>query len=340
MNQVPFVSVVIPSWRDEKTLFTCLTSLLKQNYNPKRFEIIIITQKRKKVNSKKVRQIILKKKINHAQARNLGVAKAKGEIIAFCDDDCVLPPNWLRLGVTSFKDLKVGLVGGPAISPKTDNWRVRFGGLVSVSFFTVGFAAPRHFPLLKKGEVYGLGLVLANNFIRKNVFNEVHGFDRIQVPCEENYLYYKIRAAGYKLLYLPKLKCIHPAKPLFLPWLVKVFFYSQGRGLMLARFFKTVHIQYLIPTLFIFSFLALIVLSLISVKFLIFLKVFLLIYLLANLANAAWLYWKFEKSPWLFLIAPIASILVHFVYGTGVVVGFLKFRFHLIKMGIPMPSKT
>jgi glucosyl-dolichyl phosphate glucuronosyltransferase len=47
-----------------------------------------------------------------AGARNTGIERASGQIIAFLDDDAVAAPNWLELLRASYEDLNVVGVGG------------------------------------------------------------------------------------------------------------------------------------------------------------------------------------------------------------------------------------
>lgn len=50
-------------------------------------------------------------------ARNLGLAHARGRIVAFTDSDCVPDPGWVEALVRGFQDPKVGIVGG-RVSPR------------------------------------------------------------------------------------------------------------------------------------------------------------------------------------------------------------------------------
>jgi GT2 family glycosyltransferase len=52
---------------------------------------------------------------NIARARNLGLAQAAGDVVAFIDDDAVPEPTWLSRLVAAFGDAAVGAAGGYVI---------------------------------------------------------------------------------------------------------------------------------------------------------------------------------------------------------------------------------
>ena len=87
------VSVIIPYYQDEKNIYESVSSALNQNYN--KIEVIIIDDENSK-NSKKILSKFKHKKIKIfktyknsgvAKARNLGIKKSKGELVAFLDSD-------------------------------------------------------------------------------------------------------------------------------------------------------------------------------------------------------------------------------------------------------------
>ncbi len=53
-------------------------------------------------------------------ARNVGIKHGNGEIVAFTDADCIVPPNWITKIVENFKDPKVSCVGGSAKALDSD----------------------------------------------------------------------------------------------------------------------------------------------------------------------------------------------------------------------------
>ena len=99
------ISVIIPTYNREEHLINCLLSLFKQTKKP--LEILVIDNSdnsyaKKVVNTFeekfKLQNISIysfKNSINSgAIARNLGASKAKGDLIAFLDDDVLLDSNY------------------------------------------------------------------------------------------------------------------------------------------------------------------------------------------------------------------------------------------------------
>lgn len=336
MKAVSF-SIIIPTRRESRIFNRCLTSLLAQDYPQNKFEIIVVSKEPLNVKKKKVKVIKIDQNINHAQARNLGAAKAQGEILAFCDDDSILPKDWLSIASTYFAEKGVDLIGGPILPIKESPFPHRIGGYLSGSKFAVGPSAPRWRKAYPEQRANQFNLILANTFIRKKCFEAVGSFDPNQVPCEEDFLYHKLRHKGYQLVYTPKIACFHPSKPIFLPYARKVFFYATGRGMLLAREPKTFHLAFVIPSLFLFTLLTLLLLSPFFRLASSFLLAIFLVYGLLNLTQALYIFWFREREPRVLLATPITTFLLHVSYGLGVMRGF--WRYHLGKRSaVSMPN--
>jgi len=334
----PFISIVIPTWRESEVLNRCLSSLMAQDYPQDKFEIIVVSKDNLVIKNKKTKVIKIEKNLNHAEMRNIGVSKSRREIIAFCDDDCVLPKNWLSAGASYFIDKKADLIGGPVIPPQNTPFNYRLAGYLAGSRFTVGYAASKFRDVLPEKEANEADLILANTFIKRKVFKEFGGFDKDQVPCEENFLYAKLKNNGYKLLYSPKLACVHPAKPIFLPLAKKIYFYATGRGQLIIRAPETFHPQYFIPSSFIFSLFFLAVLSPLSLLASSYLLAIILVYSVLNLGNALYIYLKYERNPLFFIAAPMATFIVHVSYGLGFLNGLIRYLLGK-REAVKMPSK-
>jgi glycosyltransferase involved in cell wall biosynthesis len=74
-----------------------------------------------------------------SNGRNWAINHGQGEIIAFTDDDCEVPPNWLREIARAFSsECRIGLVFGSVKAGPHDAKPGQNGGSVQ---FTIGCSA-------------------------------------------------------------------------------------------------------------------------------------------------------------------------------------------------------
>lgn len=248
-----YVSVIIPSKR-ETALQRCLSSLGKQIYPNNKFEIIIVTTY---TISSEIRlpvplRVIVNNKANQAEARNIAEKVAKGEILAFCDDDCALPQNWISNAVKYFSDNEVATVGGPSIPPlKGVSFREILTGLLMTSFLGAGAhrraytAGSETKPRLCKP----VEIICANMFVDRRKFLEAGGFDG-SVPQEEDRLNSKFLKMGYKLIYDPHCYNIHYQRSWGFGAIRNSFWLMAGQGSLTRKRRKPSSVLYLIPPLF------------------------------------------------------------------------------------------
>ncbi len=96
------LSIIVPSYNEEKHIKECMDSLRKQNYPD--FEVIVVddgsTDRTREILTEfATRQQIIFLKQNHlgpGHARNLGASCAGGEILVFVDSDMVFSDEFLQ----------------------------------------------------------------------------------------------------------------------------------------------------------------------------------------------------------------------------------------------------
>lgn len=102
---LPFVSVIVPTYRDQHALINCLGSLATQDYPLDSFEIIIVNNdpiSRVEIPQLACKTVLIcESKPGSYCARNAGLKIAKGDVIAFIDSDCQPQKNWISDGVQS-----------------------------------------------------------------------------------------------------------------------------------------------------------------------------------------------------------------------------------------------
>jgi GT2 family glycosyltransferase len=114
------MSVIIPTRDREQVLQSCLERLLKQDGPP--FEVIVIDASSSPATQQVLARYpsVLSQRIGDVPnssglGRNVGLSLARGEIVAFIDDDCYVLPGWLAELSKAFDDPGVVAAGGRVI---------------------------------------------------------------------------------------------------------------------------------------------------------------------------------------------------------------------------------
>ena len=124
-QKLPKVSVVVCSYNGARTLRDCMLSLQDLHYPD--YEIILVDDGSKDDTQAILREFsgvrnIQQKNRGLSVARNVGIAAATGEVVAFTDSDCMVDRDWLYFLVHTLLSSDFAAVGGPNISPPATNW--------------------------------------------------------------------------------------------------------------------------------------------------------------------------------------------------------------------------
>lgn len=107
MTVVMNVSVIVPTWNEEKYLPRCLVSLANQKRGES-FEIIVVdggsTDRTVELAEKYAGKVLVRPGMPVGAARNTGAQNSQEEILAFIDADTVASPNWVVAITDSFRN--------------------------------------------------------------------------------------------------------------------------------------------------------------------------------------------------------------------------------------------
>lgn len=151
---------------------------------------------------------------NLSMSRNIGIAAASGDVVAFVDDDAIPHPNWLKELVVPYLDRRVGAAGGFTIDNTGVRYQVRktvcdrYGNAHSVSpFFDERALCARHAP-------YFPSLLGTNSSFRRDVLLEIGGFDHtFAYFLDETDVCLRVIDAGYEVHYAPRALVFHQFAP-------------------------------------------------------------------------------------------------------------------------------
>jgi GT2 family glycosyltransferase len=213
------VSVIIITRNRPPMVRDCLAHLEQQTVAPD--EVIVVdsstgedTQAVLDAYPDVVRLRIPNGRNNMPQARNLGIAHAHSEVLAFLDDDSMAQPDWLRCLLEPYTDPAVGGVGGRVIDAleqsraRPDDPRI--GVLQRDGKMTTNF-------ILDPGRPVEVDHVRGCNMsFRRVTLARIGGFDRGYIgsnTCEELDVCLRIKRAGCKLVFQPLAVVKHLAAP-------------------------------------------------------------------------------------------------------------------------------
>ena len=243
----PNFSIVIPTREPSKNLSECLDHCIALDYAS--YEIIVLPDH--EISLEDVQnnvRVIPTDSIPPSAKRDLAIPHAKGEILAFIDDDAYPRKDWLRNAATYFEDANVAAVGGPAVTPDHDNIRQKASGYVLASSLGSGINSYRYTPK-KKREVDDYPT--CNLLVRKSVLKELGGFDTNYWPGEDTKLCFEIiKKLKMKILYVPDVLVYHHRRELFRPHLKQIWSYAVHRGFFAKKFPETsLRLSYFLPSI-------------------------------------------------------------------------------------------
>ncbi|MBI9046109.1 MAG: glycosyltransferase family 2 protein [Anaerolineaceae bacterium] len=134
------ISVLICTHNRAELLNDVLSTLIQQDLSFDQFEILIIdnnsTDGTKNVSQKFVNKYpriryLFEKNLGLSHARNRGWKEAAGKYVAYTDDDCRIPKNWLSKAKQIIGEKEPAIFGGPYFpfydSPKTKWFKDSYG---------------------------------------------------------------------------------------------------------------------------------------------------------------------------------------------------------------------
>jgi len=210
------VSIIIPAFNQFRFTQACLASL-QQHQETERFEVIVVDDGSTDATAKAVPRIpgivYLRNETNSGfiASCNRGAESARSKYLVFLNNDTLVTDGWLSALLDTFsQEPQAGVVGSKLIYP--DGRLQEAGGIVwrDASGCNYGKFDDRQKPeynYLREVDYCSAAALM----IPKALFQSVDGFDPRYTPAyyEDTDLAFKVRRAGYKVLYQPLSEVIH-----------------------------------------------------------------------------------------------------------------------------------
>ncbi|MEL6880079.1 MAG: glycosyltransferase family A protein [Cyanobacteria bacterium J06607_10] len=239
----PLISVVIATRDRGRRVTHTVESALKNLSTYSNFEIIVVDQSADNHSQQAMQAYEDRPDVVYvrshtkglARARNLAIARAKGELIAITDDDCVVSESWLREICKAFRQYPgVSILFGNVLPGEHDSsagfipsYRRQQARVISRA--------------IDKNDVDGIGACMA---LRKQIWQHLGGFDEmlgvggIMQSSSEGDLVLQALYKGYQVCEIPNIVVVHNG---FRSWeagaaLIERYWY--GTGAMFGKHLK------------------------------------------------------------------------------------------------------
>jgi succinoglycan biosynthesis protein ExoA len=251
----PFISVVVPVRNEESSLAGTLRQLLHQDYDPRRFEVLVADGE----STDRTREVVAELQQDYpnlhlldnpgrwsSAGRNAGIRAARGDLVIVVDGHCELDnPDYLADLADAFARSGAECVGRPQPLDVTGASPLqRAVALARAS--RLGHHPDSHIYSDREGFVPPESVAVA---YRREVFDEVGLFDEAFDACEDVEFNRRLARAGMRCFFTPRV-AVHYRPRTSLPGLFRQMVrYGRGRVRLLRKHPDTLSPKSLLPAL-------------------------------------------------------------------------------------------
>jgi len=225
------LSIIIPTYNRKDRLRRCLDLIFAQQAaHPHSVEVIIVddgsTDKTEEIKREFPSIVYIKQKHKgRSAARNLAIGQARGGILAFIDDDCMIMPDWIESVIRCHDEHQDAFVIQGAVLPQDNKNLFSLNEQYTVLNTDTNDATgkPDYLSLCPVEHIR------SNNLsVKKSLFNKKIRFDENIIWWQDRELGYQIQKAQIPIFYSPWIKIIHTHREAICPFVRQHF--GRGRG--------------------------------------------------------------------------------------------------------------
>lgn len=318
------VSIIITARNEENYLPMLFEDILNQTYPLQNIEVVLmdsnstdntrkLVEEFKKNNETLSVQIVTNERQIQAAGFNEGVKHATGDVILKIDAHSRIPEDFVQKNVDEI--LAGAYVCGGNRPTVVDSDSDFSKTLHIVEESALGSSIANY----RKSNVKRKVNSIFHGMYRKEVFEKVGLADERLLRTEDNEFHYRVRKAGYDIIFNPEIESYQYIRPTFTKMIQQKFANGYWIGLTSHVCRDCLSLFHFGPGVFVATLLILMMLTPISFTPLLTVVV---LYLLAVLGLSIFEISKQKFNPTLLLI-PLVMIAVHFAYGIGTIKGWI-----------------
>ena len=326
------VSVVIPCYNEERFIGNALEQLARQ-FDSDRYEIIVVDglsedNSRAVVEDFRQRRPEVSVSLVENPARhiptalNLGVAAAKGSVIARMDAHAAPSEGYIRRCVEVLQSRDAGVVGMPCkVRAGSDTVVARTIAAAVSHPFGIGDAKYR---LGADGPLQESVDTVAFACFTKLLWEQLGGFNESLLTNEDYDFNYRVRASGREVILDRSGHCDYFARTSFKGLASQYIRYGGWKSRMLRLHPRSVKLRHLVAPCFVLSVLLLVLIGMVWPPGFLVLAAELGLYLLIALACSFKIAWANRGGIGMFVLLPIAFLTIHVSWGASFLIGLFR----------------
>jgi len=324
-NDLPFVSIIIPCWNEEKFIGKCLDSIINQNYPKEKLEVLVVDG----MSEDKTREIIreysekysnLKLIDNHKKitpsALNIGIKNSRGEFIVILGAHAFIRNDFISKNIEYLKKTDADCVGGIIKSIGENYWSKVISFIMS-SPFGVGDARFRY------SDREGYADTVAFGAYRREIFQKIGLFDENFRYGQDAELNFRLIKSGGKIFFTPRIESYYYVRSSLSELWCQYFRYGYSKAELFRKHETLASARSIVPTIFLLALFFSGVLGLFLKPFSFLFFGVCLSYLFLNIIFSFQI--SFKNGFKYFFPVMITFPVLHFSYGLGFLKGIFDF---------------
>lgn len=326
MQDLPFVSVIMPIRNEASFIERAIKSILDNDYPADRMEVIVVDG----MSDDGTREIIDKlsrtapsvKMLDNFRrivptAMNIGLEAARADLFIRVDGHAEIARDFIKKSVQCMRQHPDAWVVGGCIETIADNYIGR--AIASAMRSPIGVGNSR----FRLGDYEGWVDTLAFGTHHKWILNKIGYFDEELVRNQDDEFNLRIILAGGKIWMSKSIRSKYFSRGSLAKLWKQYSQYGFWRIRTLQKHNKPAAVRHLVPLLFVLSLLLLGLAGLLWIPLWALLGIEVAFYVLVLFGGTLHVGWK---SSWRYaFIAPLIFVILHFAYGLGSLWGIVRF---------------
>jgi succinoglycan biosynthesis protein ExoA len=330
------VSVIIPCYNEERFIGKALQNLAEQ-YPAEDYEIIVVDgmsddrtrevlEEFQQLHPELSIRVLDNPERNIPHALNLGIAAARGEVIARMDAHAAPSSGYIRRCVEVLSETNAAVVGMPCrVQPGADTVVAQAIAIAVSHPFGIGDAKYRLGSDEKRETQEDVDTVAFACF-RKSLWSELGGFDEKLLTNEDYDFNYRVRARGQRVMLDRREHCDYFARPTLTKLASQYFRYGTWKARMIRARPRSMKLRQLVAPAFVASLVLLTAAGFWRSVAWGILALELATYLAAAICFAVQAARKNRKQSSVLLMLPFAFFTIHLSWGMSFLLGLVTPR--------------